>query len=210
MTYPAHLTSDVVLRDGSTVTLRPVDDGDEPLLLDFFGGLDERSLSFRFFTGAPNLKEVARTLAAVDQDRRFGLLALRGPEGRPVGHGFYAAIDAERAEVAFAVSPELQGHGLGTILLAQLSERAAEVGFTAFVADVLPQNHKMVSMFRDSGLPVVVRSEPEAVVVTMPTSSDPEAIARFQEHDTIAARAAVEAVLDRGARSRSSTAARAT
>jgi succinyl-CoA synthetase alpha subunit len=142
---------------------------------------------------------VARTLAAVDQDRRFGLLALRGPEGRPVGHGFYAAIDAERAEVAFAVSPELQGHGLGTILLAHLSERAAEVGFTAFVADVLPQNHKMVAMFRDSGLPVMVRSEPEAVVVTMPTSSAPEAIARFQEHDRIAARAAVEAVLDRKA-----------
>jgi succinyl-CoA synthetase alpha subunit/GNAT superfamily N-acetyltransferase len=197
MSYPAHLASDVVLRDGSTVALRPVGSDDVPLLLDFFDGLDQRSLAFRFFTGAPNLKEAAEVLAAVDHDRRFGLLALRGTERRPVGHGFYAAIDDERAEVAFAVSPELQGHGLGTILLAQLSERAAEVGFTTLVADVLPQNHKMISMFRDSGLPVVVRSEPEAVVVEMPTSGAPEAIARFQEHDSIAARAAVATILDR-------------
>jgi succinyl-CoA synthetase alpha subunit/GNAT superfamily N-acetyltransferase len=199
MSYPAHLASDVVLRDGSTVALRPVGEDDEQLLRDFFAGLDERSLAFRFFTGAPNLKEAAEVLAAVDQDRRFGLLALRGTEQRPVGHGFYAAIDDERAEVAFAVSPELQGHGLGTILLAQLSERAAEVGFTTLVADVLPQNHRMISMFRDSGLPVTVHSEPEAVVVEMPTSGAPEAIARFQEHDTIAARAAVASVLDREA-----------
>ena len=196
MSYPAHLGSDVVLRDGSTVALRPVVPDDEQLLLDFFGSLDERSLAFRFFTGAPNLKAVAQTLAEVDQSRRFGLLALRGPERRPVGHGFYAAIDDERAEVAFAVSHELQGHGLGSILLAQLSERAAEVGFTTFVADVLPENHAMASMFRHSGLPVKVRSEPEAIAVEMPTSSAPEAIARFQEHDTIAARAAVAAVLD--------------
>jgi succinyl-CoA synthetase alpha subunit len=194
MSYPAHLESDVVLRDGSTVALRPVEPSDEQLLHEFFGSLDERSLSFRFFTGAPNLMAVARTLAAVDQRGRFGLLALRGPARRPVGHGFYAAMDDERAEVAFAVSPELQGHGLGTILLAQLSERTAEVGFTTFVADVLPHNHRMVSS--DSGLPVKVRSEPEAIVVEMPTSRRPEAIARFQEHDTIAARAAVAAVLD--------------
>lgn len=199
MSYPAHLASDVVLRDGSTVALRPVQKDDEQLLLDFFGSLDERSLAFRFFTGAPNLKEVAQVLAAVDQGRRFGLLALRGPQRRPVGHGFYAAIDDGRAEVAFAVSPELQGHGLGTILLAQLSERAAEIGFTTLVADVLPQNHRMISMFRDSGLPVVVRAEPEAVVVEMPTSSEPEAVARFQEHDSVAARAAVAAILDRDA-----------
>jgi succinyl-CoA synthetase alpha subunit/RimJ/RimL family protein N-acetyltransferase len=196
VSYPAHLASDVVLRDGSTVALRPVEQDDEQLLLEFFASLDERSLAFRFFTGAPNLKEVAQTLAAVDQTRRFGLLALRGPEQRPVGHGFYAAIDDERAEVAFAVSPELQGHGLGTILLAQLAERAAEVGFTTLVADVLTQNHRMVSMFRHSGLPVVVHSEPGALVVEMPSSGEPEAIARFQEHDTIAARAAVAALLD--------------
>ncbi|HVX32340.1 MAG TPA: GNAT family N-acetyltransferase [Solirubrobacterales bacterium] len=196
MTYPRHLASDVVLRDGSTVSVRPVRPADAPLLLDFFRSLDERSLAFRFFTGAPRLEEVARVLAEVDQRRRFGLLAFRGAEPRPVGHGFFAAVDAETVEVAFAVSPALQGRGLGSVLLAQLAERAAEDGFGRMVADVLPENHAMVSMFRDSGFPLEVRSEPGAVVVEMATSPTPEAIARFQERDAVAARAAVAAFFD--------------
>ena len=196
MTYPGNLASDVVLRDGSTVTLRPLRPEDEGALLAFFESLDERSLAFRFFTGAPNLRGAAEVLSDVDQERRFGLLALRGPEERVVGHGFFAAIDAERAEVAFAVAAELQGHGLGSILLAQLAERAAEEGLTTFVADVLPQNHAMLAMFRDGGFPVVVRSEPEAIVVEMPISTAPQAIERFQERDASAARAAVAALFD--------------
>ena len=196
MSYPSNLASDVVLRDGSTVSLRPVRPDDGLLLLGFFASLDERSLAFRFFTGAPNLVTVARVLAEVDQRRRFGLLAMRGPDRRVLGHGFLAAIDDERAEVAFAVSKELQGHGLGSILLAQLTERALEQGFSTLVADVLPGNHRMISMFRDSGLPVEVHSEPDSVIVEMPVSATPESIARFQERDSIAARAAVAALFD--------------
>lgn len=196
MSYPAHLASDVVLRDGSTVSLRPVRPEDAPLLLDFFSSLDERSLAFRFFTGAPDLADVAKVLADVDYQRRFGLLALRGAEARPVGHGFFAAIDDELVEIAFAVSPALQGNGLGSVLLAQLAERAGEDGFQRMVADVLPENHAMISMFRHSGFPVEVRSEPGSVVVEMPISPAPEAIERFQERDSIAARAAVGAFFD--------------
>ena len=196
MSYPAHLASDVVLRDGSTVALRPVRPEDEPLLLEFYRSLDERSLAFRFFTGAPNLKASAQILAEVDYGRRFGLLAFRGPEPHPVGHGFFAGYGADKAEVAFAVSAELQGHGLGSILLAQLAERAAEAGISTFVADVLPENHRMVSMFRASGFPTEVHAEPEAIVVEMPTSLSPAAIARFEERDRLAARAAVRRVFD--------------
>lgn len=170
MSYPANLASDVVLRDGSTVSIRPVRPDDGPLLLDFFRTLDDRSLAFRFFTGAPNLEAVARALTEVDQRRRFGLLALRGADRVVVGHGFFGAIDDERVEVAFAVSPDLQGRGLGSVLLAHLAERAAEAGFAEMVAEVLPGNHAMISMFRDSGFPVAVRAEPEAVEVAMPTS----------------------------------------
>ncbi len=196
MSYPANLASDVVLRDGSTVSLRPVRPDDAPLLLDFFGGLDRRSLAFRFFTGAPDLEDAAQILADVDYQRRFGLLALRGEAHRPVGHGFIAAIDDDLVEIAFAVSPMLQGQGLGSVLLAQVAERAAEDGFARMVADVLPENHAMISMFRHSGFPVEVRAEPGSVLVEMPTSPDPEAIARFQERDAVAARAAVAAFFD--------------
>ena len=56
----------------------------------------------------------------VDYADRYGLIATRGEDGRSVGHSGYFRSSEGRAEIAFAVSDELQGHGLGTILLAHL------------------------------------------------------------------------------------------
>jgi len=168
----------VALRDGSTVRIRPVHPDDEPLLLEFLRSLDERSLASRFFTGAPNLEADARALAEVDGRRRFGLLALRGEECRPVAHACYAAIDDDTVEVAFEVNHELQDHGLGTILLFRLAEHAAENGFTGMVAEVMPGNRAMIEVFCDSGLKVAVRREPDSVVVEMATSPMSAAIGR--------------------------------
>ncbi|HET9591368.1 MAG TPA: hypothetical protein VFP17_00505, partial [Solirubrobacterales bacterium] len=61
--YPAHREADVVLRDGSTVHLRPVRPEDEPTLGEFFASLDPQSLAFRFFSGAVDVGRAAATLA---------------------------------------------------------------------------------------------------------------------------------------------------
>jgi hypothetical protein len=70
--YPAHREADVVLRDGSTVRLRPVRPEDAGTLGEFFAGLDERSLAFRFFSGAVDVERAAATLADVDYAERYG------------------------------------------------------------------------------------------------------------------------------------------
>ena len=65
-------------------------------------------------------------MADVDYAQRYGLR--RDPRRRrptAVGHGAYIDDGPGRAEVAFAVADELQGQGLGTILLAHLAEVAA-------------------------------------------------------------------------------------
>lgn len=193
--YPAHREADVVLRDGSTVHLRPVRPEDEGTLREFFAGLDAQSLAFRFFSGAVDVERAAASLAAVDYAERYGLLAVRG-EGRVVGHGLYVGGPGERAEVAFAIAAEMQGKGLGTILLAHLAEVATEHGYATFVADVLPQNHRMIEMFRDSGLPTQVRAEPGVLRVEMPTSFSAAARERFEVRDRLAARAAVAAIVE--------------
>ncbi|HEY3552759.1 MAG TPA: GNAT family N-acetyltransferase, partial [Solirubrobacterales bacterium] len=193
--YPAHREADVVLRDGSTVHLRPVRPEDEGTLRDFFASLDSRSLAFRFFSGAVDVERAAASLAAVDYAERYGLLAVRG-EGHVVGHGLYVGGPGERAEVAFAIAAEMQGKGLGTILLAHLAEVAHEHGYATFVADVLPQNHQMIEMFRDSGLPTQVAAEPGVLRVEMPTSFSPAARERFEDRDRLAAQASVGAILE--------------
>ncbi|HEX9095125.1 MAG TPA: hypothetical protein VF990_03385, partial [Candidatus Dormibacteraeota bacterium] len=74
------LETDVVLRDGSTVHVRPTRPGDEPAILAFLGGLSDESRYFRFFSGAPNLKEAARRAAISDMHERCNLVALLGAE----------------------------------------------------------------------------------------------------------------------------------
>jgi len=194
--YPAEREADAVLRDGSTVHLRPVRPEDEAALRDFFAGLDPASQAFRFFSGAVDLDGVARAMASVDYAGHYGLIAARGAEGRPVGHGAYMTIRAGEAEVAFAVGEELQGHGLGTILLAHLAEAAVDNGIETFRAEVLPQNHRMIGMFRESGFPVEVSSGADGLQVEFPTSLSPAAIARFEDRDRVAARAAVARFLE--------------
>jgi len=194
--YPGHREADVVLRDGSTVRLRPVRAEDEPALRTLFGRLGADSLSFRFFSGAPNLERAAREMAAVDYAGSFGLVATRGEDGDLVGHGSYVRTAPDRAEVAFAVLDAMQGQGLGTILLAHLAEVAEENGIDVLVAEVLPQNHRMVEVFRESGFPVEVASIPGAIEIELPASFSAEAVARFEERDRLAARAAVRHFLE--------------
>jgi acetyl coenzyme A synthetase (ADP forming)-like protein len=189
--YPASREADVILRDGSTVHVRPVRREDEAALAAFFEGLTPESRGLRFFSAAANVADEADRAVDVDYADRYGLIATRGQDSRPVGHGAYARISDEVAEVAFAIADVMQGRGLGTILLAHLAEVAHERGITAFEAEVLPENHRMIAVFRDSGLPVEVRSAPGSIQVKLPTSLSSDAVDRFADRDRAAAAAAV-------------------
>jgi acetyl coenzyme A synthetase (ADP forming)-like protein len=194
--HPPGREADVVLRNGSTVHLRPVRPEDEGLLQELFETLDPTSQAFRFFSGAVDTERAAQLMAAVDYERCFGLIAFRGPDHRPVGHGVYLDLGEGKAEVAFAVADDLQGQGLGTILLAHLAEVAADNHFSTFAAEVLPQNRRMIEMFRESGFPVEIESTAEVLQIEFPTSLSAEAIARFEDRDRLAALAAVACFLE--------------
>src|SRR6185437_2172744 len=66
---------------------------------------------------------------------------------------------------------------------------------STFVAEVLPHNHRMVDVFRESGFPVEVRSRPDVLEVELPTSLSPAAIERFEERGRLASVAAVRTFL---------------
>ena len=58
------------------------------------------------------------------------------------------------AEVAFLVQDAHQGRGIAQLLLEHLAQAGRERGIDRFVADVLPENRKMVQVFRDAGYTV--------------------------------------------------------
>ncbi|MGE3268951.1 MAG: GNAT family N-acetyltransferase [Chloroflexota bacterium] len=186
VTYPTHREADVALRDGSTVHVRPIRPEDEGKFLEFLSGLSETARVLRFFSAGVDLAAVARQDSHVDYVQTFGIVATTGPTARIVGHGSYSRADAERAEVAVTIADEFQGRGLGTILLGQMAEVAAANGITHFTAVALPANYKMLGVFRDSGFPVEMHSDPNEIRIELPTSLTPEAIERFERREQIA------------------------
>jgi acyl-CoA synthetase (NDP forming)/GNAT superfamily N-acetyltransferase len=148
---------DVILRDGTTLRLRAPEDTDRAGLVAFFSGLEPESLRARFHA----LPAVGATLVepflAPDWVEHGDLVAalLHGEHERIVAHAGWARLrDPKRAEVAFAVADDMQGRGVATRLLEQLAETAAEAGVAEFVAEVLPENVAMLSVFRDAGFAV--------------------------------------------------------
>ncbi len=194
--YPSHREADVALRDGSTVHVRPLRPEDRDALLGFFRGLSDEARGFRFFSPATDLEDASERAIDVDYSGRYGLVATGDAGERLVGHAGYFGCGDGRAEVAFAIADELQGHGLGTILLAHLAEAAHDSGIEVFEAEVMPANHRMLEVFRESGFPLETRSEPGSITATFPTSFSDEAVERFERRDEIAAAAAMHHFLE--------------
>jgi acetate---CoA ligase (ADP-forming) len=193
--YPAHREADVALRDGSTVHVRPVRPDDRDRLLRFLQDLSTPSRAFRFFSASANLEHAADEFARIDYLDRFGLVATAGHDGHIVAHAMYVRTREDHAELAFAVSDEYQGRGVGTILLAHLTEIAGDAGLAVLEAETLPENHKMIEVFRESGIPYSMRSEPGAIRVELPAVLSTDAIERFEKREQTAAVAAMRSLL---------------
>jgi succinyl-CoA synthetase alpha subunit/GNAT superfamily N-acetyltransferase len=192
--YPHEQETDIVLRDGSTVHVRPVRVRDKPALRAFLEALSPKSLGFRFF-GAPDLDWVTAWTVDVDYADRFALIAETGTPRTVIAHAAYIRYDGDRAEAAFMVADVWQGRGISTILLAHLAAVAEQHGICTFAAEVLPANHRMIDVFRASGFPVDLRATRDAIEIELPTSLSADALARFQERDRLAAVAAVRSFL---------------
>lgn len=193
--YPAHREATVVLRDGSTLAVRPIRPEDEADLARFFTELSMESRVFRFFAAIANADALAKKLVDVDYSSRYGLVAMAGPDRHIVGHAMYVETGPRKAELALAVADEYQGRGLGTILLGQLAEAASVAGILVLEAMVKPENHRMLKVLRESGFPVTVRSEPGEIHAEIPTVLTPQGLLQFEDRERIGAVAAVSHVL---------------
>ncbi|HEX9122341.1 MAG TPA: GNAT family N-acetyltransferase [Actinomycetota bacterium] len=186
--YPAYLASDVVLRDGSTVRVRPARRADATRVEDYLIGLSPETRRLRFWGSAIDVRDVAEKVVDVDYKDHLTLLVLSGgDEGRMIGGAQYTRIEGGRAEIGLSVTDEWQGKGIGSILLGHLAQAAAEQGITIFVAEVLPENHTMVNVFRASGFPVSIRATPGSIEVEFPISLTEAAVEHFERRETAAA-----------------------
>jgi acetate---CoA ligase (ADP-forming) len=193
MSSPGGADATLVLRDGSTVAVRPVQASDETALAGFYGKLSPESQAFRFFASPTDVGDIARRLAISNFESQFGLAALAGNE--LVGHAVYIVTAGSRAEIGLAIADAYQGRGLGILLLGRLAEAAAHAGIQVFTAVVKADNQRMLDLLRDSGFPLWLRSEPGEVHADFPTALTAEARQNFESRDALAALAAVNRFL---------------
>jgi acetyl coenzyme A synthetase (ADP forming)-like protein len=145
------------MRDGATVQIRFARPEDVNLLHDFFQHLSLESRHKRFLSAAlPDPKFLDKLCQNEDPSVSLSLLALRTSNGKPkvVATASYHRLGADSAEVAFAVTDELQGRGLGTLLLERLAGLAVRQNFTRFYAITQADNQLMREVFRESGFAV--------------------------------------------------------
>jgi len=156
--YPRHWEADVVLRDGGTAHLRPIRPDDAEALQQFHLAQSPESIYLRFFAPMPRLSERdLERFTVVDHRDRVALVLTIG--SLIVGVGRYDKVGPEVAEVAFNIADAHHGRGVGSVLLEHLAAAARENGLHRFVAEVLPQNRKMLGVFNDAGYEVTHRYE---------------------------------------------------
>ena len=149
----------MLLRDGRAAHLRPIGSGDRKLLVDFYEQVSAESKYMRFFAPMPRLSERdVERFVNVDHVDRVAFVLIVAQKMIAVGRFDRldpAADGSVHAEVAFLVQDAHQGRGIAQLLLEHLAQAGRERGVHKFVAEVLPENSRMIQIFRDAGYRVV-------------------------------------------------------
>ncbi len=196
--YPLHWEADVVLRDGGTAHVRPIRPDDADALQAFHLGQSQRSTYFRFFAPLQRLPEIELArFTQVDHRGRVALVAITdsGDTERIIAVARYDRTAATTAEVAFNVADSHHGRGLGSVLLEHLAAAARERGIHRFTAEVLPQNGRMLAVFREAGYVVQQRLDDGLVWVSFDVDPTARSLAVMAERELRAEARSVNALL---------------
>src|SRR4051812_18134139 len=146
--------TELVLRDGTRLVVRPLEATDRDALAAAVSRLSETTRYLRFAAPKPRLtKADLDALLDLDHHDREALLAIDPVTGDGVAVARYVGLRDEpgAAEVAVTVADAWQGRGLGSALTALLAERARDVGVARLRAVTLDANHRAKQMLRRRG-----------------------------------------------------------
>lgn len=139
--------------DGRQVQVRAVVPADADALAALSDGVCEHSIYLRFFsTNRQSAREYYRALRDDPDLGRHALVACDRGEIVAVAcaEPLSSAPDAS-AELGLLVADRYQGQGIGTLLLEHLMSRARHAQVSSFVANVMVENHRMLSLLHDLG-----------------------------------------------------------
>ncbi|MCS6772383.1 MAG: GNAT family N-acetyltransferase, partial [Kiritimatiellae bacterium] len=184
----------IILRDGSTATIRLSQPSDADAVAAFFQQLSPESRRQRFFSDSkPGMDMIASLCDSSNPRKQVTMLVSRVTDGAPsiIATGSYIAHDEKTAEFAVAVDDEFQGKGIGTILLERLAVIAVTNGFVRFVAITSPNNQPMLEVFRNSGFEMREQLRDGLVEVDLAVTPRQESVLRSEMRDRIFTNASI-------------------
>ena len=157
--YPQKWIEQIVLPDGTSVTIRPVRPEDAPKLQEAFKRLSIQSVYYRFLQVFTQLTDQqAHDFANLDYYHQMALVAEIQEDGETnlIGVARYAMLPGDEpglAESAVVVIDEYQKRGLGSVLLQRLVRYACSHGVQTFLATVHVSNAQILRFIQRSGFP---------------------------------------------------------
>jgi acetyltransferase len=150
--YPTQYVSTWTLKNGTSITIRPIRPEDEPLMIQFHKTLSEQSVYFRYFHLVKLSQRIAHDrltrICFIDYDREMALVAdYKQPETDI--HEILAVARLSKlhgtreAEFALLISDRYQCQGLGTELLKRLLQVGHDEQLECISAEILADNSVM-------------------------------------------------------------------
>jgi acetyltransferase len=167
--YPAEWEREIAMAD-EVYRIRPIKPADVALYPAFLAKVSANDIRLRFL--APRRAfpdEMLRRLTQLDYDRDMAFVLLREADGALAAVGRLSRDpDRSKAEYALLVRTDLQGKGLGWLLLQEIVAyaRAEKIGRVEGL--VLEENAAMLKMCREFGFSVAPHpDEPGVAVVSL-------------------------------------------
>ncbi|MEH6473073.1 MAG: bifunctional acetate--CoA ligase family protein/GNAT family N-acetyltransferase [Halopseudomonas sp.] len=172
--YPEHLVESVTLKSGRQVTIRPIRGEDEPNHLEMWNKLSPESIRLRYFysRGAPNHDELA-SWTQIDYDREMAfIVSAPRQDGKPGNETLgvvRASTDADNISAEFAVVmlDELQGEGIGSLLMQKMIDYCRSRGTLQIMGTTMTSNMAMQRLAKKLGFDNSYNHEEEAIEMVL-------------------------------------------
>ncbi len=155
--------------DGCKVVYRPTKPSDNRMIQEHFYQMDDKDVEMRFFNLRRHFyRDEMEDMSQVDYVKNLSIVAVTGEIGfeRIVGLGGYFLEHGTTAEVAFSITKDWQGKGIGSVILMKLAEAARENGISTLTAYTLPNNRGMIKLFKKLPYEIQTAFEDDTVVLT--------------------------------------------
>ena len=152
--------------EGRPILLRPIRPEDSARQRSFYARVDADDIRYRSLREL-DASQLAR-LTQIDYDREMAVIATMGSDDNAETLGVARALtdpDNDTAQFAVTLRSDVQGRGLGRLLLRKLTAYCASRGTRQLVGEASAANHRMIALARACDFDVEASSTPGMVTL---------------------------------------------